>query len=84
MGVLDRFRNRTDENMNALAQEKIKNDPEKAIDPNDRVKAVGLAEKSNDNAIGESNVQAGVKAVQAATSVWTKWHLIGAYIMYFP
>ena len=28
-----------------------------------------------------SNVQAGVKAVQAAASVWTKYHLIGAYVM---
>jgi len=28
------------------------------------------------------NVQAGVQAVEAATSVWTKGHLITAYIMY--
>lgn len=28
------------------------------------------------------NAQTGVKAVQAATIVWTKWHLIGAYVMW--
>ncbi|CAN9433884.1 unnamed protein product [Alternaria alternata] len=28
-----------------------------------------------------SNAQAGVKAVQAAASVWTKYHLIGAYVI---
>ncbi|EUC26728.1 hypothetical protein COCCADRAFT_10477 [Bipolaris zeicola 26-R-13] len=27
------------------------------------------------------NAQTGVKAVQAATTVWTKWHLIGAYVI---
>lgn len=27
------------------------------------------------------DAQIGVKAVQAATTVWTKWHLIGAYVM---
>jgi len=28
------------------------------------------------------NVQAGVQAMEAATTVWTKGHLITAYIMY--
>lgn len=28
-----------------------------------------------------SNAQAGVKAVEAAATVWTKSHLIGAYVM---
>lgn len=28
-----------------------------------------------------NNAQAGVKAVEAATTVWTKWHLVGAYVM---
>jgi hypothetical protein len=28
-----------------------------------------------------SNAQAGVKAVEAAATVWTKYHLIGAYVM---
>lgn len=28
-----------------------------------------------------SNAQSGVKAVEAATTVWTKYHLIGAYVM---
>lgn len=28
--------------------------------------------------------QAGVRAVQAATSVWSKWHLVAAYGLYDP
>ena len=28
------------------------------------------------------NAQAGVRAIEAATTVWTKWHLIAAYFMY--
>lgn len=27
------------------------------------------------------NAQAGVKAIQAAATVWTKYHLLGAYVM---
>jgi hypothetical protein len=26
--------------------------------------------------------QAGVRAVEAAATVWTKWHLVAAYVMY--
>lgn len=28
-----------------------------------------------------SDAQAGVKAIEAAATVWTKYHLIGAYVM---
>lgn len=37
--------------------------------------------KGNDNATFTTNAQAGVKRVEAATIVWTKWHLVGAYVM---
>lgn len=39
------------------------------------------SEKANENVTFTANAQAGVKRVEAATTVWTKWHLIGAYAM---
>jgi hypothetical protein len=38
-------------------------------------------ERATDEESLSSNAQAGVKAVEAAASVWTKYHLIGAYVM---
>jgi hypothetical protein len=39
------------------------------------------SEKANDDTIFTANAQAGVKRVEAATTVWTKWHLVAAYVM---
>jgi hypothetical protein len=50
----------------------------------DAEKGIGshtASEKGVDDESLSSNAQAGVKAVEAATTVWTKWHLIGAYLM---
>ena len=41
-----------------------------------------MSEKSDDEEQLSSDAQAGVRAVEAAATVWTKWHLIGAYVMY--
>lgn len=30
----------------------------------------------------DDSAQAGVRAVEAAAAVWTKWHLVAAYAMY--
>ncbi|KAH6618753.1 major facilitator superfamily domain-containing protein [Boeremia exigua] len=37
------------------------------------------SEKAKEEGPFTANAQAGVKRVEAATTVWTKWHLIGAY-----
>jgi hypothetical protein len=39
------------------------------------------SEKDDEESLS-SDVQAGVKAVEAAATVWTKYHLMGAYAMY--
>lgn len=39
------------------------------------------SEKADDEESLSSSAQAGVKAVEAAAIVWTKYHLIGAYVM---
>jgi hypothetical protein len=51
-------------------------DPEKGTTPKQP------SEQDCDHESLSSNAQAGVKAVQAAATVWTKSHLIGAYVMY--
>ncbi|KAI4694680.1 hypothetical protein J4E81_006279 [Alternaria sp. BMP 2799] len=38
-------------------------------------------DKATDQESLSSNAQAGVKAVEAAATVWTKYHLIGAYVI---
>lgn len=52
-----------------------------AADEEKVTQSVTPSEKVNDNATFTANAQAGVKRVEAATIVWTKWHLIGAYAM---
>lgn len=37
--------------------------------------------EGTDDATFTARAQAGVKRVEAATTVWTKWHLVGAYLM---
>jgi hypothetical protein len=39
------------------------------------------SEKDQDGEGLSNNAQAGVKAIEAAATVWTKYHLIGAYVM---
>jgi hypothetical protein len=41
-----------------------------------------IPSEKDDEESPSSNVQAGVKAVEAVATVWTKYHLIGAYVMY--
>lgn len=54
--------------------------PSKVI-AGDPEKADTLSEKAPDGVQFTSNAQAGVKRIEAATTVWTKWHLVGAYAM---
>jgi hypothetical protein len=51
------------------------------IDPKKGVESNTPSEKDHEDESLSSNAQAGVKAVEAATTVWTKYHLIGAYVM---
>jgi len=46
--------------------------------------AQGPAEPPIDDESLSGEAQAGVKAVQAAITVWSKYHLWGAYAMYVP
>ncbi|KAF3052696.1 hypothetical protein E8E11_007085 [Didymella keratinophila] len=50
-------------------------DPEKAAD------SATPSEKDNGNVDFTPNAQAGVKRIEAATAVWSKWHLVGAYVI---
>ena len=50
-------------------------DPEKAAD------SAAPSEKDNSDAHFTANAQAGVKRIEAATAVWSKWHLVGTYVM---
>ncbi|KAJ4317970.1 hypothetical protein N0V94_004653 [Neodidymelliopsis sp. IMI 364377] len=52
-----------------------------AVDPEKGVASVTPSEKGSDDATFTANAQAGVKRVEAATTVWTKWHLVGAYVI---
>jgi hypothetical protein len=52
-----------------------------AIDSEKGIGSQTISEKGHEDESLSSNTQAGVKAVEAATSVWTKYHLIGAYLM---
>lgn len=50
-------------------------DSEKVADP------APHSEKGNNDVQFTANAQAGVKRIEAATAVWSKWHLVGAYVM---
>ena len=52
-----------------------------AVDVEKNAESATPPEKANEDTIFTANAQAGVKRVEAATTVWTKWHLIGAYAM---
>lgn len=51
-------------------------DPEKAVDS-----AATTSEKGNSDVQFTANAQVGVRRIEAATAVWSKWHLVGAYVM---
>lgn len=51
------------------------------VDAEKGVDSISPSEKASDDATFTANTQAGVKRVEAATTVWTKWHLVGAYVM---
>ncbi|CAO2653230.1 Nn.00g026410.m01.CDS01 [Neocucurbitaria sp. VM-36] len=73
MGFLNLSKNKTNEEVTPV--EPVAIDSEKGADSN------VPAEKDHDAESLSSNAQAGVKAVEAALSVWTKYHLIGAYVI---
>lgn len=67
----------------ATVEESMQQDVEKTSHNDGRSKDTsGEKTESVDVFSGTENVQAGVQAIEAATSVWTKGHLITAYIMY--
>jgi hypothetical protein len=51
------------------------------VDSEKAAESANPLEKANDNVQFTANAQAGVKRIEAATTVWTKWHLVGAYAM---
>ncbi|XPS72133.1 hypothetical protein M3J09_004303 [Ascochyta lentis] len=52
-----------------------------AVDAEKGAESATPSEKANDDVTFTANAQAGVKRVEAATTVWTKWHLVGAYVI---
>jgi hypothetical protein len=52
-----------------------------AVDSEKGIDSRTPSEPDLDHGSLSSNAQAGVKAVEAAATVWTKYHLIGAYVM---
>lgn len=76
MGLLDFYKNKPAEEITPVeAQDKTPTGLEKEIGSGTP------SEKSHDQDSFSSNAQAGVKAIEAAATVWTKYHLIGAYVM---
>ncbi|KAF2845835.1 MFS general substrate transporter [Plenodomus tracheiphilus IPT5] len=74
MGFFDFSENTTKRSTSPeKSQNQVTVDPEKAIDSHSPVG------NDADNEGLSGNAQAGVKAVEAAASVWTKYHLWGAY-----
>ncbi|KAH7119730.1 major facilitator superfamily domain-containing protein [Dendryphion nanum] len=59
-------------------------DPERtsgSTDPEKGARDVTTPTKGDDDEVLSVDAQAGVKAVQAATTVWSKWQLIAAYVL---
>jgi hypothetical protein len=52
-----------------------------SIDPEKAAGSAAPSEKDNSDVHFTANAQAGVKRIEAATAVWSKWHLVGAYVM---
>ncbi|KAH7413691.1 major facilitator superfamily domain-containing protein [Phaeosphaeria sp. MPI-PUGE-AT-0046c] len=76
MGFLNLSKNKTHEEVTPVEhQATTTTDAEKGLDSN------SSSEKAHDDESLSSNAQAGVKAVEAVATVWTKQHLIGAYLL---
>lgn len=76
MGLFNLSKNKTNDDVTPVeAQTSTAVDSEKGVDSRTP------SEKDHDHEGFSSNAQAGVKAVEAAATVWTKYHLIGAYVM---
>ena len=77
MGVFNLSKNKTNEEVAQVEpQTSTSVDAEKGVDSSTP------SEKGHDDESLSSNAQAGVKAVEAAASVWSKYSLWGAYAMY--
>lgn len=76
MHFFDRSKDRATDSVEPVESSRQTSDAEKGAQTNGPHDAVSDEESLS------SNAQAGVKAVQAAASVWTKYHLIGAYVMF--
>lgn len=76
MGVFNLSKNKTNEEVTPVEpQTSATVDAEKGVDSNTP------SEKGHDEESLSSNAQAGVKAVEAAASVWSRSSLWGAYAM---
>ncbi|KAB2104009.1 Siderophore iron transporter [Alternaria gaisen] len=75
MHFFDRSKDRATDSVEPVESSRQTSDAEKGAQTNGSHDAVSDEESLS------SNAQAGVKAVQAAASVWTKYHLIGAYVI---
>lgn len=79
MGILDEIKSGPrDGKVPDQTQTPVTGDPEKGSD------VQNPAEENVDDESLSGDVQAGVKAVQAAITVWSKYHLWGAYAMCVP
>ncbi|RYN62818.1 Siderophore iron transporter [Alternaria tenuissima] len=75
MHFFDRSKDRATDSVEPVESSRQTSDAEKGAQTN------GLHDAVRDEESLSSNAQAGVKAVQAAASVWTKYHLVGAYVI---
>lgn len=76
MGLFNSSKTKTNEEVTPVEpQVSASVDAEKCVDSS------ASSEKGRDGESLSSNAQAGVKAVEAATTVWTRYHLIAAYLM---
>ncbi|RYN99161.1 Siderophore iron transporter [Alternaria tenuissima] len=75
MHFFDRSKDRATDSVEPVESSRQTSDAEKGAQTNGPHDAVSDEESLS------SNAQAGVKAVQAAASVWTKYHLTGAYVI---
>jgi hypothetical protein len=76
MGYFNLSKSKTNEEITPAGPETLA-----TVDAEKGIGSHTASEKGGDDESLSSNAQAGVKAVEAATTVWTKWHLIGAYLM---
>ena len=75
MQFLSRPKNQVTDSVEPADMSRQVADPEKGVHTD------ASHDKATDQESLSSNAQAGVKAVEAAATVWTKYHLIGAYVM---